>query len=394
MISGWARVRVADAADVIGGGTPSTSDPANFGDEVPWLTPKDLSTTSARYAAKGQRGLTWRGLDRSSARMLPRGTVLLTTRAPIGYVAVAAADVSTNQGFRSLVLRRGQVPEFWYYLLKHNRALLEAHANGTTFKELAGSTLATLEFDVPSEAEQRAVAEVLGALDDKIDANERLVRVCDELWLMLATLALDEANATGSAVPLTRMATFVNGRAFTKGATGAGRMVVRIAELNSGPGGSTVYNDLDVPDQHLARAGDLLFAWSGSLTVQRWFRDEAIINQHIFKVLPGTGVPIWLVHAHLLRLLDEFRAIAADKATTMGHIQRRHLEVEVPVLAEDALVELDRRCGALWQRALAAERETLALTALRDTLLPPLMSGELRVRVSEEGSADAEPAAV
>lgn len=160
-------------------------------------------------------------------------------------------------------------------------------------------------------------------------------------------------------------------------------MVIRIAELNSGPGGATIYNDLDVPEQHLARPGDLLFAWSGSLTVRRWFREEAIVNQHIFKVIPKADVPIWLVHAHLLRLLDEFRGIAADKATTMGHIQRRHLEVQVPVLSEDALVELRHRCGPLWRRALAAERETLVLTALRDTLLPPLVSGRLRVTEAE-----------
>jgi type I restriction enzyme S subunit len=160
-------------------------------------------------------------------------------------------------------------------------------------------------------------------------------------------------------------------------------MVVRIAELNSGPGGSTVYNDVSVDEENLARPGDLLFAWSGSLTVRRWFRPEAIVNQHIFKVIPNDGVPIWFVHGAVLQLLDFFRGIAADKATTMGHIQRHHLDEEVLVPPTERLQELDRWCGALWRRALAAEEENLVLSDLRDTLLPKLLSGKLRVRDAE-----------
>jgi type I restriction enzyme S subunit len=214
----------------------------------------------------------------------------------------------------------------------------------------------------------------LEALDAKIEANRRLVDLCDATWR--ATLARENDVY---ARRLSDLATFTNGRAFTKDATGIGRMVVRIAELNSGPGASTVYNDIEVPDEHLARPGDLLFAWSVSLTVVRWYRPEAIVNQHIFKVVPSSGTPPWLVHAGILGLLEFFRGIAADKATTMGHIQRHHLDEEVPVPTPSRAAELDRSCGPLWRRALAGEQENLAIASLRDTLLPRLLSGELRV---------------
>ena len=184
-------------------------------------------------------------------------------------------------------------------------------------------------------------------------------------------------------VPLSSLAQFVNGKAYTRNASDTGRMVIRIAELNSGPGGSTVYNDIEVPSENLAEPGDLLFAWSGSLTVERWCRPEAIINQHIFKVLPKGATPVWLVHGLLLNLLPYFQGIASGKATTMGHIQRHHLDEPVEVPSAATMSALDRVCAPLWQRALAAEEESLVLADLRDALLPKLLSGELRVRDAE-----------
>src|SRR5690606_13482440 len=127
--------------------------------------------------------------------------------------------------------------------------------------------------------------------DDKIAANRRLVSGADALSQAHFLEVVQEADR----IPLSATAKFINGKAFTKGASGTGRVVIRIAELNSGLGSSTVRSDIDVEDQYTARPGDILFAWSGSLTLHRWFRDEAIVNQHIFKVVPNEGVPPWLV---------------------------------------------------------------------------------------------------
>lgn len=169
-------------------------------------------------------------------------------------------------------------------------------------------------------------------------------------------------------------------------------MVIRIAELNSGPGGSTVYSDIEVLNDKTARAGDILMSWSGSLGVYRWFRDEAIINQHIFKVLPANGYPAWFVFDRLSLIMPIFQGIAKDKATTMGHIQRGHLEsTTVDVPDPKTLAELDSQLRPLWDRLLLAERESLVLELLRDSLLPELLSGRIHVREAdvavEEGVA-------
>lgn len=176
------------------------------------------------------------------------------------------------------------------------------------------------------------------------------------------------------------LARYVNGRNFTKNATGTGRMVVRIAELNSGPGGSTVYNDVKAEPENVVHPGELLFAWSGSLDVYRWHRDEALVNQHIFKVV-CEAYPQWFVHFHLCEAMPFFQGIAADKATTMGHIKREHLRQAELALPPDAVLKYaGEQIEPIYAQMLANERESLRLAATRDALLPVLLSGEVRLR--------------
>lgn len=250
---------------------------------------------------------------------------------------------------------------------------------GTSIPHISSRQIGNFRLKLHTLAEQRAIAEVLGALDDKIAANSMLISSVDQLQHALFRSMLTCALP----VPLSDTAEFINGKAFTKGASGTGRVVIRIAELNSGPGGSTVYSDIEVPDEHIARTGDILFAWSGSLTLHRWFRPDGIVNQHIFKVIPRDGYPTWLVYELIRQKLDRFKAIAADKATTMGHIQRKHLDEPVFIPSTSDIGQCGERMEALWQRSLSAETENLMLAATRDALLPQLMSGKLRVKDAE-----------
>lgn len=316
-------------------------------------------------------------------RVIPRvGDLLFSYETRLGEAALMREDISACLGRRMALLRPNRAivdPQYllYHYLSPRFQSHIESRTiHGATVNRIALSTMADWSVDIPRLPEQRSIAEVLGALDDKIASNTDLARTADDL----ADAHFSTALVAQTFAPLTHLARFVNGKAFTKGATGTGRVVIRIAELKSGLGGSTVYNDLDVTDDHLAHPGDLLFAWSGSLTLHRWYRDEGIINQHIFKVIPRNGTPLWVIQQALRRKMPEFQAVAADKATTMGHIQRRHLEEPVDVPNRAELERIDPLMTSLWQRSLAAEMESLTLAVLRDTLLPQLMSGKLRVK--------------
>lgn len=110
MREGWKTVAVEDVAEVVAGGTPKSSQPEFWGGDVQWLTPKDLADRPARYTGIGARTITEEGLKKSAAKLLPKGTVLLTSRAPVGYVSIASGPIATNQGFKNLILDDTQLP--------------------------------------------------------------------------------------------------------------------------------------------------------------------------------------------------------------------------------------------------------------------------------------------
>jgi len=175
----WKWKKAGEIAQIVGGGTPTANDASNFDDSgIPWITPADLTGYREAYIGSGRRGLSKQGLAASGARVMPAGTVLFSSRAPIGYCAIADNPISTNQGFKSLVLRKELVPEFVRYYLLASKEYAEGLASGTTFRELSGSRFAELLVPVPPLAEQRRIVARLDALLGRLRrAREELARV-------------------------------------------------------------------------------------------------------------------------------------------------------------------------------------------------------------------------
>ena len=180
-MSSWELKKLSEVADIIGGATPKSDVDEYFNGDIPWITPKDLSGYKNRYISKGERNITKLGLENSSAKLLPKGAVLFTSRAPIGYVAIADNEVSTNQGFKSLVLKDGNIPEFFYYLLKHNVPLFEARATGSTFKEVSGQVVKNTELLIPSIDIQKKIVDLVSPLDEKIELNTQINQTLEQI---------------------------------------------------------------------------------------------------------------------------------------------------------------------------------------------------------------------
>lgn len=172
----WIECKISDIGTVVGGATPSTKKPENYENgTIAWITPKDLSTFTGRYIQRGERNITEVGLKSCSTQLLPKDTVLFSSRAPIGYVAIAANEVCTNQGFKSVVPNENTDPLFLYYLLKHNKDTIEGMGSGTTFKEVSGNTMKNIVVSVPTDKKvQKRISSMLGSIDDKIEENERI----------------------------------------------------------------------------------------------------------------------------------------------------------------------------------------------------------------------------
>ena len=178
----WKIKKIADVAEVVGGGTPSTKIPQYWEGEIAWITPRDLSNYLSVHISRGERNITQEGLENSSAKLLPKGAVLLTSRAPIGYVVIADNEMTTNQGFRSLIPKEKEsCSEFLYYLLKWKCSFLKSMAFGSTFGELSGTTLKNLEFLFPNLAEQLAISKILSSLDAKIELNNKMNKTLEAI---------------------------------------------------------------------------------------------------------------------------------------------------------------------------------------------------------------------
>ncbi|MEA5504548.1 restriction endonuclease subunit S [Halotia wernerae UHCC 0503] len=156
----WEWVRVGDIGRVVGGGTPRTNQSEYYTDNgIPWITPSDLYRLPGKFISRGKKDITLLGLQKSSSQLIPKGTVLFSSRAPIGYVAIAKNDLCTNQGFKSCVPFCIEMSEYIYYFLKFAAKEIDYQASGTTFKEISGKEFSLIMIPVPPVEEQKRIVE-------------------------------------------------------------------------------------------------------------------------------------------------------------------------------------------------------------------------------------------
>ena len=195
----WRVGTIADLGTVVGGGTPSKAKPEYYTDDgIAWITPKDLSIDKSKFIAHGENDISQLGYRNSSATMMPAGTVLFSSRAPIGYIAIASNEVTTNQGFKSVVPRPEIGTPFVYYFLIHNLPLIESKASGSTFKEVSGSVMKSVEAVIPEgdtitkfNAFCRPVFEMQEKLEQE---NRKLAAMRDSLLPRLMSGEIDVSD--------------------------------------------------------------------------------------------------------------------------------------------------------------------------------------------------------
>ena len=178
----WAIGTISDLGTVVGGSTPSKAKPEYYTESgIAWITPKDLSINKSKFVSHGENDITELGLKNSSAAIMPEGTVLFSSRAPIGYIAIAAGEVTTNQGFKSVVPKPEIGTPFVYFFLKNTLPVIEGMASGSTFKEVSGSTMKNVPAVIPD-------AETLAKFSDFCAPIFAQQRIWEEQNQSLATL--------------------------------------------------------------------------------------------------------------------------------------------------------------------------------------------------------------
>ena len=182
---GWKVGKLGDIGEIVGGSTPSKSKPEYYTTHgIAWLTPKDLSTSKAKFTSRGEIDITDEGYNSTSTKLMPRGSVLFSSRAPIGYLTIAKNEICTNQGFKSLV-PNGAGTRFIYYTLRHLTPQIENRATGSTFKEASATLMRSVETIVPPTSILNKFEELLRPIlqfqEKKEEENQRLAALRDTL---------------------------------------------------------------------------------------------------------------------------------------------------------------------------------------------------------------------
>lgn len=379
----WIECKISDIGTVVGGATPSTKKPENYENgTIAWITPKDLSTFTERYIQRGERNITEIGLKNCSTQLLPKDTVLFSSRAPIGYVAIAANDVCTNQGFKSVVPNENTDPLFLYYLLKYNKDKIEGMGSGTTFKEVSGNTMKNIVVSVPTDKKvQERISSMLGSIDDKIEENERINNNLEQ-----------QAQAIyGNLIPYSVEDDLPEG--WSKGT------VEDIIEIHDS-------KRIPLSGQARQKMKKKIYPYYGAASLMDYVDEYIFDGKYLLLGEDGTvqdtfGYPIlqyvwgkfWVNnHAHILTGKRGFNVESLwllfkktpVKSIVTGAVQPKISQANlksVPVVipSESVLRDLNSTIEPLFAQIRLNVEENKSLAALRDVLLPKLMAGEIDV---------------
>jgi type I restriction enzyme S subunit len=406
----WKRRKIRDIAEVVGGSTPDTKDPSNYGGSIPWITVKDLSQHNKRYIFRGERNITEKGLKAIGNRLIPKGSLLISSRAPIGYLAIAGTDLTTNQGIRSLVFKHGCQcdPEFVYYLIKHNVRIFENFASGSTFREITGSTIEELEFVFPPYPEQRKIAVILGSLDDKIELNyemnktlEAIAQAIFENWFvdfepfkdkLIYNKELGKKLPEGWEIkPISEVIHVNPPRKLRKGTVAR---KISMSDLKPWQSWIESWSYEEYKGGPTFQNGDTLFAritpslehGKTALVLILDEREIAFGTTEFIVLAPKVIKSDYYVFC-LARTRDvREKAIRAMSGSSGRQRVPDDIfdRILIPVPPEEVIKEFNNIASPLFEMITVNAKENLVLARIRDVLLPKLLSGEIRVKVDVE----------
>ncbi|MGB9937403.1 MAG: restriction endonuclease subunit S [Methanobacterium sp.] len=350
-------------------------------------------------------------------RIAEDADVLLSVRAPVGDINMAKERCCIGRGLSSVSMKNKN-NEFLYYLIQYNKTRLKDifESEGTVFGCITKKGLHDFEVAIPSENEQLKISKILSHLDKKIELNQKMNQTLEKIgqsifrhWFIdfefpdaegkpyksnggeMVDSELGKIPKGWDIKPLDKIADFLNGLALQKFPPEGNNYlpVIKIRELKQGITDSCDKASTKIDSKYIIDDGDVLFSWSGSLEVCIWCHGKGALNQHLFKVTSSQW-PKWFYYEWVKFHLMEFQRIAKEKATTMGHIKRQHLSEALTVIPpKEILEEMSKIMGPLIDKQVNNSIETINLSRIRDSLLPRLMSG--KIRVTENIAADKHP---
>ncbi|OFI07480.1 putative type-1 restriction enzyme specificity protein [Clostridium acetireducens DSM 10703] len=393
----WDVKMIQEIGEVVSGGTPKTKEDSYWDGNISWITPKDLSSFTERYIEVGERSITELGLKNSSAKLLPKGTVLFSSRAPIGYLAIARKELCTNQGFKNIICdKKYSSNEFLFYMLKAKKNEIESIAGGSTFKEVSGKVVKEFKIPIPPLNEQKAIAHILSTLDDKIEVNNQINKTLENMaqaifkqWFVDFEFPNEDGEpykSSGGEMVESELGMIPRGwevgvlgdiisissgkRPKKKSKEPYEEFVIPLIGASSTMGYVKEYNYFE-PIIIIGRVGT-------HGVVQR-FKDKVWASDNTLVIKSE-----YYEYVHQLLGLIDYASL--NRGSTQPLITQTDIKnVRILIPYKSILNQYEELVGKLYELVNSRLDENSNLINLRDTLLPKLMSGEIRVPLDEEG---------
>ena len=388
----WIDCKIADLGTVIGGATPSTKRLEYYENgSIAWITPKDLSTFRGRYILRGERNITEIGLKSCSTQLLPKNTVLFSSRAPIGYIAIAENELCTNQGFKSVIPNENTDPLFLYYLLKYNKNKIESMGSGTTFKEVSGNTMKNILVSVPRDKKvQEQISSILGAIDNKIESNEKINNNLEQqAEALFHSLFVENVNPVWKEGVLSDLGTVVAGGTPSKTKpeyySEKGIAWITPKDLSLNKSKFISHGEIDISELGFSKSsvikmptGTVLFSSRAPIGYIAIAANEVTTNQGFKSVVPNENIGTAFMYYLLKFLLPTIEGMASG--STFKEISGAGMK-SVPVVIPDneTIDKFNAFCTPIFKQQEVLEVENSRLVDIRDALLTKLMAGDLDV---------------
>lgn len=384
-MSEWKETRIKEFANIVAGGTPSTSNDEYWNGNIGWITPADLSNYKFRYISNGERNITELGLQKSSACLLPKNAVLLSSRAPIGYVAIAETELATNQGFKNIVCDKTKADyRFIYYWLSLNIEVIKSFASGATFPEISASNVKRIKAILPDLPTQKRIADILSTYDDLIENNNRrialLEKAAQELykeWFVrfrfpgYETVKFENGLPEGWKIAkLGTLCKVITGKKDANEATGQG-----IYPFFTCARETTLFTD-----EYILDTNAILISGNGSYTgLVKKHSGKFDLYQRTYALYDFQNIE-WLYLYWTMKIDFEREFMGGSRGSAIPYITRPNIEkFKIIVPTQDIMERAQHTFEQIHNKCLYLERQNKNLAKQRDLLLPRIMSGKLEV---------------
>ena len=398
--------KISDIGEVVGGGTPSTANSEFWGGDIPWISPKDLTGYKSVYISHGESFLTKTGL-KSGTKLLPKDTVLFSSRAPIGYVAIASNPICTNQGFKSIICNKEIVtPLFLYYYLKANLDYIKLFGTGATFPEISGAAMKKIKIQIPSLPTQQKIASILSSYDRLIENNTRRIRLLEQMaenlykeWFVRFRFPGHENVEMVNGLPkgwdirIKDLTQLKSGYAFKSSwFVDEGEAIAKIKDIGETIMDTSSFSYVSKDncikaEKFLLTEGDLTIALTGAtigkISIVPKHKGKIYTNQRLGKFFLGKS-PIEKLP--FLYCLFKQKAMVSNiinlsnSSSAQPNISPEQIE-SIKILGDKEVINsFNKVCKHIFSMILSIHSQNQLLTRQRDLLLPRLMSGKLEVK--------------